>query len=270
MVVLPGIDEVPEPLQPQPEGSQQWPKLPAQQQPVCLTSIGDLCASLRRGTIPLLRTGCAEAGTLSAARRRKRRHCIRSQPANEVVSHQQAGPTSSEGDAPDLMPSEQRHAIGENVAVEETQPFKDPVSISAAGLQPDAAAKLQRLDSSPAAGDSARTAVAAPRSSCSSEAAMRPPRSPGDRTDSDDEGARRSRSPQETAAPTAVPEGSTAGGQEAEASAGESEAEGQPTGPLGGVAAAACGPDGGADAAGAAQSRSEPKQVSGMLSSLTC
>ena len=202
-----------------------WPQLPAPQQPVRLDSIGELCASLRRDMIPVLRTGTPEARTSSAGPNHAQRHAAVPHAVEDEAVCQPGPPPSPLGTTAE--PVGCCSACAAVSAAEKVQPFTGPTLTSPAGPQLYVPSKLQPLDSSPAAGESAGTAVPGPRSSCSSEAAIMSPRSPGDRTDSDDEGARRCRSPPHAAAP-AVPASSAAVEDNAAASAGESEAERQP------------------------------------------
>ena len=223
----PRVDKLPESWQSQPLEEHAWPQLPAPQQPVCLGSIGELCTSLRRGIIPLLRTGTPDVRSSCAGRGHARQHAASPHAADEEAACQRAGPPSPQGSKAVSEPAGYCSACAAITAAEKAQLMTGPTLTDPTGPQLHCAPAPQPLDTSPAAGESARTAVPAPHSSCSSEAAMRASRSPGDRTDSDDEGARRCRSPLRAAAP-AGPASSAAAMQEGPASAGESEAEQQP------------------------------------------
>ncbi len=256
----------PETRQQQPAVEHSWPQLPAPQQPVCLDSIGELCASLRRGIIPLLRTGTLEARSSCAGLAHAQPRAA-SPPAvkEEVRVCQHAGAPSPRSITAVSEPLQYCSACADGTLGEKAQQFTGPALASPAGPELHDASEVQPLDSSPAAGESAHTAVTAPRSSCSSEAAMRAPRSPGDRTDSDDEGARRRRSPPDAAAPAGPASSAAAAGAEAAASAGESEAERQPSdGPRNDVGAAPGAADGGDDAADDSQRQRDSQQVCGL------
>jgi len=239
-----------------------WPQLPAPQQPICLDSIGDLCASLRHGIIPLLRTGTSQAHKPCALRAHAQQRAASPPAADEDAVCQHGGPPSPQGIK--VEPLQDCNACADVALCDKAQLFKSPALTSLAGPQLHGASEPQPLNSSPAAGESAGTAVLAPRSSCSSEAAMRLPRSPGDRTDSDEEGARRRRSPPDAAAPAGQASSAAAAGAEGAASAGESEAERQPSGDTRGDVGTAPGADGGSASVDDGQGQRESPQVCGL------
>jgi hypothetical protein len=227
---------------PQPTAQRQpnnvWTMLPAPQQPACIDSIGDLCASIRRGTVPLLLTGITQPSSPCAEGGRKRHRAANPHAPRGLrrVSLLEEGFSSQGGDATQTERPCEAGSLSENVP----QVGIPSTSSIAAEAQRCGVTLPQAAEASSGAGASAATAVPAPRSSCSDEAAEAgSARSPGDRTDSDDEGVRRRcRSP--TEARRAMP-GHAAAAREAGTSAAGSEAEPRAAGAPSGMGASADG-----------------------------
>ena len=216
-----------------------WPRLPALQQPACIDRIGELCASLRRGIVPLLHTGTPVPSSSCMGDGGRRRH--RAANLHPPRGHRPVLPL-------DELNSQGGGATQPEQPCEAGSPFEDvpqaaipsTSSVTAEAQRCGATLPQAPVEASSGAGASAATAVPAQRSSsCSGEAAAAgPTRSPGDRTDSDDEGVRRrGRSPTEAQRAAS----GHAAAQEAGTSAAGSEAERQPGGAPSGTGASAGG-----------------------------
>ena len=204
-----------------------WPRLTVPQQAACIDSVGELCASLRRGIVPLLHTGTPEPSSSGMAVGRKQRRAS--------ASH------ACDGHSPVLLPEGPHSSMGGDASraaqprkagsPSDAEPKLGGSATSAAAVQAQRcdATSLQALEASSGAGASAETAVLAPRSSsCSDEAAaVEPTRSPGDRTDSDDEEGVRRRGGSPTEARRSVP-GNAPAARETDSTAAGPEAERQP------------------------------------------